>query len=145
MTSLNLSIQKVGKNGYEILSSIETVLDEKSIEVKWARLGMRYVKDLSKKVKFDSVNHIEDFGAKINFYSCIDDDMEYEDIDFDDTLLDLTVDSLTQEELDASIGMSLDLRDCHDVIGGFATPSAAMAQLVFKALEISREKVKTPI
>jgi hypothetical protein len=139
MSKLKLKFykQSIGENEFELIT--ELVGNENDIRQNWAILGLRYAKELSKKVTFDALEHIEDTGAEIVF---LNSDYFF-DIDLDeDESDDFSIDDLCDYNSEMAVGMELNVFDAYKRIGGLMSPSVLLARIVFSELEKKRQAVK---
>jgi hypothetical protein len=121
---------------------IKAEIDTKSytnndIEVKWARLALRYMREINKNFKFFDYAHIKDVDAYIAF------SRDYDDID---EILDSGSLAEFQGLEKAPAGKNMEIGfamsvDTIDVIGGMATPAPIAATKIYKLILDAREQV----
>lgn len=129
---------------------------ESDIRVKWARLALRYARQIAEVKTLEFNPHIVDTGAVLSFTGFNDCDPEDEDYDFDDFMDDdedgadvffrVTIERMTTEapeqasEEGYAIGFNLDTGDAYQRIGGLATPSVQLAGLIHQLLLRARSR-----
>jgi hypothetical protein len=107
------------------------------IEVKWARLAMRYARQINEVFTIEDLKHIKEVDAHIAFSRCDQD-------------LDEIVESGFMSEFQGlerapvgnnmSIGFAMSV-DCIDTIGGLSTPAPLYATKLYKLLLDARGQV----
>ena len=115
------------------------------IQALWGRLGLTYAKQLLDFMVVEPLPHIETHPVSITFMNGQEalSQSEENDPDYDWSKEEENAFEAAQEDLsDHSIGWSLDAFDSSDIIGGYSTPTVALATKIEKYLDIARSKVK---
>ena len=115
---------------------------ESDIRVKWARLAMRYIRQISEAKTLEFNPHVEDTGATLTFTGSGDWD------DFDDEYFDEDEDNFDrmsghfkfEQNAENAIGFELDTFDAYKRLGGLATPSVELAGTVHQLLLRARSR-----
>ena len=108
------------------------------IEVKWARLAMRYANEISQTMQITDTSHIADVDAYIAFSR---DEEELDELSASPTWSAYTGHEQAPFGDDMAIGFIMAI-DSHDVLGGIATPAPLLATKLYRLLLDAREQVK---
>lgn len=121
---------------------------ESDIRVKWARLAMRYIQQITEAKSFELNPFVEDTGATLIFSTDdLDDfDEEMDGVDWDDEFEEYvpSIHNFAPESDEApegeAIGFGFDYGSAYQRIGGMTTPSVVLAGTVYQLLLRARSR-----
>jgi hypothetical protein len=123
-----------------IASLLNDGVPESDVRVKWARLTLRYTRQIAEATTLEFNPFIEDGGARIDFI--IEDEEEYDDDD-DDWMVGTPFASADTSDIGSDgyqIGFGLETYGATNRIGGLTTPSVVLASTIYQQLLKARAK-----
>lgn len=136
--------------GRKVSATIENEHDlpESDVRMKWARLTLRYVRQIADVATLEFNPLLEDQGARIEL-ATTEGDLYDEDEDWDDEFEEddwisgghfASPDSEGIEEGGYMIGFGLETYDARNRIGGMTTPTVVLAGTVYQQLLRARAR-----
>lgn len=134
---IEISVDRV--NGVPVVKAeIDTKqYSNDDIEVKWARLALRYATKISQAMVIEDTQHIDDVRAYIAFSR---DEAELDELSSSRTWSEYTGYNQAPPRNKMSIGIAMAV-DNRDVLGGMATPAPVLATNLYRLLLDARDQV----